>query len=254
MRSFITRRPLIATLLIVLSDLPLILFGLFGLPALLPGLTLEAAYPLVLLGQVLIAAIWLTALGWWREAGFNGLSQWRNLHLYWLPVICQLLFFVLVGAQPGKAVALIPVVLMALLIGFQEEAIYRGLVMKVMAPRGVMWTVLTSAVLFGLIHAIGFLVRPPSFVLVQIYASTLGGIGLAALRLRTNTIWPLVLLHMFNDIVQFLAVGGVSYEQIPPMLIAIKLTYPALLALYGLYLVRDAWLPSLRRLPVSAAQ
>lgn len=58
-----------------------------------------------------------------------------------------------------------------------------------------------------------------------------------------------------NDIVQFLAAGGASYEQILPMLTAIKLTLPLLLAAYGLYLVRDAWLPALRRqAPVPAGQ
>jgi len=247
MRSFIARRPLLATLLIVLSDLPLILFGLYALPIIAPGLPDPARQLILLVGQLLVAAAWLTALGWWREAGFNGPAQWRSLHLYWLPTAGMALFPLLLGVNPGNLAALAPVVVLALLIGFQEEAVYRGLVMRVMAPHGVMRMVLTSAILFGLIHAVGFLLRPPGFVLTQIIASAVGGVGLAALRLRTNTIWPLVLLHAFNDTVQFLAVGGANYSQIPPQLIVLKLTFPLLLCLYGLFLVRDSWLPGLRR-------
>lgn len=247
MRSFIARRPLLATLLIILSDLPIILLGLFALPVIVPGISETALHLTVLTGQIGIAVAWLSALGWWRDAGFTRPSVWRELHLYWLPLAMGVLFPLLLGVQPGSLAALGSVVLLALLIGFQEEAVYRGLVVRAMASRGVVWTVLTSAILFGLIHAVGFLVRPPGFVLVQIIASTLGGIGLAALRLRTNTIWPLILLHAYNDSVQFLAVGGANYAQIPPALIAIKLIFPAVLAIYGLYLVRDAWLPALRR-------
>lgn len=33
--------------------------------------------------QVLVL-IWL---GWWREAGFNEPSRWRNLHLLWFPLL-----------------------------------------------------------------------------------------------------------------------------------------------------------------------
>jgi hypothetical protein len=116
-----------------------------------------------------------------------------------------------------------------------------------------MRTVLTSAVLFGLVHATAIMFRDPGFVMTQIVASTFAGIGMAALRLRTNTIWPLVLLHAYNDTVQFLAVGGANYTQIPTALIVLKLTGPIILALYGLYLVRDAWWPRAQHIAPEAA-
>ena len=36
---------------------------------------------------ILLAVALLAALGWWREAGFNRLSRWRNLHLLWFPLL-----------------------------------------------------------------------------------------------------------------------------------------------------------------------
>lgn len=247
MHSFIARHPLLASLMFMLSELPFVIFGLKVLPLLVPGLPDIALKLIVLAVQLLVVVAWLTGLGWWREAGFNRPSAWHSLHLYWLPLLLMALFPVLLGVQPGNLAALAPIVIMALVIGFQEDAVYRGLIVRANLPHGTMRTVLTSAVLFGLIHATAIMFRDPGFVLTQIVASGLGGIGLAALRLRTNTIWPLVLLHAYNDTVQFLAVGGANYTQIPTMLIILKLVGPILLALYGLYLVRDAWLPRVQR-------
>jgi uncharacterized protein len=243
LKAFIARRPLLASLMFTVSDLPFVIFGLTLLPRLAPGLPDMAIKLIVLMVQVLIVVFWLTALGWWREAGFNRPSEWRSLHLYWLPLLLMALFPVLLGVHLGSLAALAPILILALLIGFQEDAVFRGLIVRANLPHGTMRAVLTSALLFGLVHATAIMFRDPAFVATQIIASGIGGIGLAALRVRTNTIWPLVLLHAYNDTVQFLAVGGASYSQIPAALTVLKLTGPIVLALYGLYLVRDAWWP-----------
>jgi hypothetical protein len=126
-----------------------------------------------------------------------------------------------------------------LLIGFQEEAIFRGLLLRALAPRGVLHAVLVSALLFGVIHANSLLVgRDPLFVLAQIIASVLGGIGIGALRVRTNTIWPLIVLHALNDFVQFTATGGIEAQHVALYIPMLKVGISAVLALYGLYLLR----------------
>lgn len=248
MKAFIVRHPLLASLMFALSDLPFVIFGIKVLPLLVPGMPDTVVKLLTLAVQLLIVIAWLTGLGWWREAGFNRPSQWHNLHLYWLPLLLMALFPVLLGVHYGNLAALVPIVIMALVIGFQEDVVFRGLIVRANLPHGTMRTVLTSAVLFGLIHATALMFREPGFVAAQIIASLLGGIGLAALRLRSNTIWPLVLLHAYNDTVQFLAVGGANYTQIPTTLIVFKLVGPIILAVYGFYLVRDAWWPRRERL------
>jgi membrane protease YdiL (CAAX protease family) len=80
-------------------------------------------------------------------------------------------------------------------------------------PLGVMQSVLISALLFAIIHANSFLVgRDPLFVMAQIVASFLGGIGLAALWIRLRTIVPLIVLHAVNDFLQFSATGGLEAQ------------------------------------------
>jgi membrane protease YdiL (CAAX protease family) len=96
-----------------------------------------------------------------------------------------------------------------------------------------------GALLFGIIHANSFLVgRDPLFVLSQIIASFLGAIGLGALRLRLNSIWPLIGLHALNDLVKFVATGGIEAHQVAIYIPILKIAISVVMALYGLYLLR----------------
>ena len=72
----------------------------------------------------------------------------------------------------------------------------------------------------------------------QIIASFLGAIGLGALRIRTNTIVPLVLLHALNDFLQFSATGGLEAGDVALYISILKIVISGLMALYGLYLLR----------------
>ena len=110
---------------------------------------------------------------------------------------------------------------------------------RLFMPRGTMQAVFISAVLFGIIHVNSFLVgRDPLFVVSQIIASFLGAIGLGALRIRMNTIVPLVLLHALNDFLQFSATGGLEAGDVALYISILKIVLGSLMALYGLYLLR----------------
>ena len=66
---------------------------------------------------------------------------------------------------------------------------------------GVWPAVLLSSLLFGLAHLGNTALRGVSFLIVlQAFGAAIQGIGLAALRLRTNTIWPLIAIHAFHDL------------------------------------------------------
>jgi len=125
------------------------------------------------------------------DAGFNAPSQWENLSLLIVPLVLLIgptLFFQPQLPSPARIVVLI---IVTLLTGFQEEAIFRGVLLRAFRPQGVMKAVLTSAALFGIIHINLLLVgRDPIFVLSQVIASFFGAIGLGALRIRMNTVVP----------------------------------------------------------------
>jgi membrane protease YdiL (CAAX protease family) len=237
MKNLATQRPVLFAVLVLLI-LEAIVLGALLLSDLAGISLLSLDLPILLLNAV-FAAILIGALRWWKETGFTAPSQWKNLRFLIIPLV--LLIAPTLFLQPqfpplDRAVILIVV---TLLIGFQEEAIFRGALLRTFMPRGAMQAVLISAALFGLIHANSFLVgRDPIFVISQIVASFLGAIGLGALRIRTNTIVPLILLHALNDFLQFSATGGLEAGEVASYIPILKIVISGLMALYGLYLLR----------------
>lgn len=238
---FIPQHPWRFALWVMLA-LELVLLACLGAARLfLPDVPLLALdLPILLLNAVFAAAL-LTRLGWWRAAGFQRPQRPGDLALMALPVALLIVpaLMLRVGLPPlGKLLALLVV---TLLIAFQEEAIFRGILLHALAPLGPGAAVLGSALLFGVIHANSLMVgRDPAFVAVQIIASVLGGVGSAALRLRLGSIWPLIALHMLNDLIQFSASQGLAVEQASPALLIAKLGISSVMAVYGLFLLRGA--------------
>jgi hypothetical protein len=52
---------------------------------------------------VALCAVVLSVHGWWREAGVNGPSRWRNLYLLVFPVLVVALAFSGASSSPGRA-------------------------------------------------------------------------------------------------------------------------------------------------------
>jgi len=238
MNAFITRRPRTFSVLLMLLLEAIVLMALLASHLLgVPVLALDL--PILLLNAI-VAILLLSALKWWHATGFNRPSEWRNLHVLIIPMLLLVGPTFLLQPQlpaPGKIAVLVVV---TLLIGFQEEAIFRGILLRVFAPRGVKQAVLISAFLFGIIHVNSLLVgRDPMFVFAQVVASFLGAIALGAIRLRINTIWPLVVMHAINDFLQFSATGGLEAQDVPLYIPVLKISMAAIMALYGWYLLRD---------------
>jgi membrane protease YdiL (CAAX protease family) len=101
----------------------------------------------------LIAAILLSLLGWWREAGFRLPPVRRDLLLFWLPfvpVFMNLRHWI----RPCSPANLLMFLGLALLVGFAEEAIFRGLILHSLAERGLWRAAILSALLFGTVHCL----------------------------------------------------------------------------------------------------
>jgi membrane protease YdiL (CAAX protease family) len=150
---------------------------------------------------LLVAFPLLGALGWWRHAGLNHPCEWRNLHLLWLPALLALAPLVSGFQVPDTSTLLIggsAVILTA--VG--EEALCRGLMLQALLPQGPLRAATVSAVCFGLLHLLKFFVGAPlSYTLVTVGLNIIFGFGYAALRLRINTLWPLIGLHALGNFV-----------------------------------------------------
>ena len=148
-------------------------------------------------------AVPLTLLGWWSAVGFTHGMAKRQFILLLGPVL--LMVFPGLCAFAGIAgrtnwVMWVLTLLLVLLVGFTEEGLFRGLILRVLLPVGIWPAVLLSALLFSGLHLMNLLSGfPISYIVGQMLEAVGIGALLAALRLRSYSIWPVVLLHALFD-------------------------------------------------------
>jgi len=226
LRAHIAEHPLAAA--IIFFALQLLLGTLAGVAA---KALLPQADPAFVAMCVVAATIigLLTLLRWWREAGFNGPSAWRDLHLLWLPAVVTLVLPFLGGVNWLDRQTAVYLASAYLITGFMEEAWVRGLQLRVLQPLGPVRAIFISALLFALLHMNNFLFRSPAIVLAQMVGAFCFGLAYGVLRVRTNTIWFLILLHMLHDLL-------LRYSVFP--LIPLNVVQDVILLGFALYLLR----------------
>lgn len=83
------------------------------------------------------------------------------------------------------------VIIVAVVPAFVEELLFRGMILTNLLPYGRTTAVLASALLFGLMHQnIG-----------QIFYTTVGGLVLGFIYVKTRSIWVGVLIHFVNNFI-----------------------------------------------------
>lgn len=189
----------------------------------LPGVLLMASAGLSLNGRLVLhaalavlAVLLLTACGWWSEVGLIGRSRWRNFHLAALPLAAMAMLYP--GASQVTAVQFLPWGMLALLFALEREVWFRGILFRALVPTyGPRRTVALTAVLFGLTQGADLLAgAAPGVTLVKTLASVFFGYVLGALRLRTRSIWPGILVVTLFYVTAFLERLQASGEFLPP--------------------------------------
>ena len=171
-----------------------------------------------------------------RAAGLCAPQPWKSTWLVWPPLLYALLMLLLAwaGGWPQPRVLLI-VACNAALVAVSEELMFRAILLQGMLDRYAVWpAVLMSSALFGL--ATGDV----SGALWQAVAATLQGVGYAAIRLRTRSVWPMVLVHGLWDYALVTATLPHPAEDGASILPYIALLAVLPLCLYGVYLLRPS--------------
>jgi membrane protease YdiL (CAAX protease family) len=170
----------------------------------------------------------------------------------WLPAL--LVLVVVAGALPAgldrdhvKVAIQVPTFT---LTGFLEETEYRGLILGVLVSAwadqgraGRLAAVAASAALFGAAHLSNAGRLAPALVANQVVYTVLFGVGFAAIRLRTNTLWPLIVFHSTIDVVGALTPDS-STTRLTATTVLVSQLPSLLLAGYGLFVLRKAPLPA----------
>ncbi len=190
---------------------------------------------LYVLMSALLAVVLLTRLGWWREAGFDRISRIRNPLLLLFPfLVCAVSFL---GGIGVRGPALFASALLSILIAvFAEEALYRGIFWRVVAPKGVTRAMVVTSLLSGALFMVGSAPVSPWPETVHLSVLTFcAGFTYAALRWRTASIWPPILLHLALG----LSAEFSTPETIPYLSLLLVLAYTVGFIGYGLILLRN---------------
>jgi uncharacterized protein len=180
------------------------------IPAQEGNVSLEALVAQGIGRQFVIACAFLIAAAVvlrWGDLGFGPPQPGRSLLLGWLHVLFIAGFFAVALSAGFPATSIFFFVLInTLMVGFSEEVMFRGFLLS--ALRGVMgvWpAVILSSVVFGAVHVSnGFITGDWGPAGVQALMATMSGLAFAALRVRTGSLWPGIVLHGLWDAGLFL--------------------------------------------------
>ena len=252
MKAFTSRHPLVFSALVVIALFGLTFLSRIILPSavvgnvsgLSPG---ELSQPTIF-GQVfksvktadnlfwalsvLLSAIVLYYLRWWREAGFRS-SRRRGWYTLVLPLAACVLALS-GGIDLPPAGLLISQLIVILLAVFGEELVFRGVLWRALSSIGPLRTALVTSLLSGVLQLGRTLTGGPwpEAVYVTLLAFC-GGFTWAALRFRTGSIWPIILIHLALTFTASIALlGPTTY---PLFLLSITLGF----LVYGIFLLRN---------------
>lgn len=221
----------------ILEAVVVLVYLLVGTIAYFLKLSNMALYGLANLGLTLIVIVLLTRLQWWRTVGFKPLHRQRDLFYFLTPFVPMVLNLI-PGVQIESLVYVSGVLAIALMVGFAEETIFRGLMLQALKPRGHWRAAIITALLFGLTHAMNALTGKNALESVmQIGYAVAIGFAFAALALKKEGLWLLILAHFLTDFVYFIQRPGFSMPSLWQTFLVISLTVG--FTVYGIFVMRQ---------------
>jgi len=242
MKNFAARFPIVFALTTTLIAMLCLVW-----PFLIPGISLAAQMISGRIAICIFAIAMLTYLGWWREAGFTRPKSWRIL----LPYLPLLLLVILAKISEvikfGIRVTDLELIFLGLIVylvgGFMEEAIFRGLVLRALLPGGLVRAAVLSSLIFACAHLANLITNADlNDTILQVVIAFLMGLAFTAALAVTRNIWPAVFIHALSNFGMYMTVGGflntATTSQSPTLEEAIgKILLPLLLAIYSFWLL-----------------
>jgi membrane protease YdiL (CAAX protease family) len=201
--SFSQRRPIWAV--VIIEVLLLVAMMAAGTYATLKQLGYTAPVLIAFIPIALVLAAYFTLRRKWSYFGFRPLSSIPSGNwIYFAPLLLILLIIGVKGFREISASEVLFYLLFTLLVGFVEESIYRGLILKTLLAKGVKTAVIVSSLLFSITHILNALSgQNMTQTLLQVIYALLIGTVLALLMVKNDNIIPLILFHFLHNLVQF---------------------------------------------------
>lgn len=195
----------------------------------------------------LLAAAFVFGIAWASDRKQMGLrlpSPASSLRLVWLPLLYVVMMVVLntMLGLPSERVLLVAGVNM-LLVGLSEELMFRSILFAGLLSRFQIWpAILLTSFTFGLVHSLNaFTTGQLDAALLQSFTAFMQGLAYLAIRIRTGSVWPMVVVHSLWD---FSLISGIlarpAVNQLPLIQPIVPLLFALPIFLYGLLLLRRA--------------
>ena len=233
--QFIERHPY--RFVAIMEAVVVIIYLLTGTVAYFLGFSNMTLYGLANLGLTLIVIVLLTRLKWWESIGFTPLRRRSDLLYFLIPLIPAILNLI-PGAQIESFAQVSAVFAVALAVAFAEETVFRGLMLQAIKPLGHWRAAIVTALLFGLTHAMNALTGKNMLAsAMQIGYATAIGFAYAALALKKDALWLLILSHFLTDFIFFLQKPGFVMPPFWQSSLVVGLTI--IFTAYGIFMMRQ---------------
>ncbi len=179
------------------------------------------------------------------KVGFNSPKSFKSLFHLWLPLIFVLGFLFLgitKGLPPNSVVVFI--LINTLLVGFSEELMFRGILFDASLTKFSIWkSIWITSIIFGLIHLPnGFLTGDFTSASTQAMQAVFAGVWFIAIRIRTGSIFPAMIIHGLWDFSIFIMTWGAEPAAASEQTLISQLLLPVLLELplflFAMWLLR----------------
>jgi membrane protease YdiL (CAAX protease family) len=235
LKTTIIQHPLISVLLLAISTLIFQYIPFFLSPE-------SDATTLRFIGKVIISTLavtLITMLGWLKEIGFTLRLNWREWLSYLPLLILPVLSALVSDFQVTSPTQITFFALFAFAIGFAEEVIVRGIFLRIFLPKGRLYAVLMSSLIFGLMHLGNLLIGADlGSTLTQVVYATLIGIAFAGVMSYGRSIWPLIVIHALVDFFPMLSGPATDNSQMDILSALILVAVQIPFAIYGYWLLR----------------
>ncbi|MCL1803749.1 MAG: CPBP family intramembrane metalloprotease [Eubacteriaceae bacterium] len=228
--SFARERPIACAFLLTALFFALVSAG--GLPLMAnPNMGQRIGIPVFSMYQTAIAAFGIFLMKKaqvFDSSDFALKNTGKGLMLGWVDFLLMAVV-IATGIQNRSAyfikpepLFLLAVILFPLSTGFLEEAVFRGLVLKVLlrqfggTKKGIIQSFIISAALFAIVHSIHAVWQNPLDVASDVLFAAAGGMFLGAIYMRTKTLIAPILLHWLHNLSATIFIAFTSSEYQAP--------------------------------------
>ncbi|WP_189488096.1 CPBP family intramembrane glutamic endopeptidase [Asticcacaulis endophyticus] len=194
-----------------------------------------------------LAAVFAVVVGLMADrkaVGFQAPRPLKSLRVIWLPVVYLLVVLAMVMAKgwpPAQVIMFVAI--NTALVGISEEVMCRGILLRGFLTRLTIWPAIwLSCLAFGLMHVLNVFITGQFIeAVIQATAAFMTGVGYMAVRIRTRSLYPMIIIHALWDFLVFMLATGSpppdGAAAVSAVFAPVLLTLP--MFLYGLFLLRN---------------